>query len=212
MEQIVLAAKRREDTGKGAARQLRRDGFIPAVAYGQNRDAVALTVSRETLEHILHKQVGGNVVFDLQIEGYSDPQGTAALIKGMQRHPLSRLPESVDFQWISLTERVQVQVPIVLEGFSQAQADGAMIDQLMHEVEVLCMPLGIPESITVSIEGLGLNETRQVSDLQIPEGVEVVSDADAPVLSCAPPASMMAARDEDEEEVEGEIESVDELE
>lgn len=208
MEQIVLAAQPREDKGKGAARQLRRDGFIPAVAYGQGRDAVKLTISRESLERILHKHVGGNVVFDLQIEGYSDPQGTAALIKSMQRHPLSRIPESVDFQWISLREKVNVMVPVHLEGSSQAQADGAVIDQILHEVEVACMPLSIPERLVLSIDGMELHETRTVSQLVLPEGIEVLAEANAPVATCIPPAQMVA--EHAEEGVEGEIESVEE--
>jgi large subunit ribosomal protein L25 len=151
------------------------------------------------------------VVFDLQIEGYSDPQGTAALIKSMQRHPLTRIPESVDFQWISLRERVNVSVPIHLEGSSPAQADGAVIDQILHEVEVSCMPLSIPESLVLSIEGMQLHETRTVSQLDVPEGVEVLADADTPVATCVPPAKMVS-EDEGMEAVEGEIESIAEVE
>lgn len=207
MEQSVLKAARRDTTGKGPARQMRRDGLIPGVVYGMGKPPVKIAVSRHEFEHALGRHRASNVLFDLQVDGVEDEAGTAALVKDIQRHPISQLPESIDFQWVSLKEKVTVNVPVVLEGEAPAELAGAVIDQIAHEVPVSCLPLEMPQQLAISIEGIQLHETRTVSMLQLPEGVEVLADPDSPVVTCIPPRIV---EEEQEAEVEGEIETLEE--
>lgn len=208
MEQSVLKAARRETTGKGPARQMRREGLIPGVVYGMGKPSIKLAVPRDEFEHAIGRSRAGNVLFDLQVEGVEDVAGTAALVKDIQRHPISQVPESIDFQWVSLTEKVTVNVTVTLEGEAPPELAGAVIDQIAHDLPVSCLPLEIPEQLTISIEGIQLHETRTVSMLQVPEGVEVLADPDNPVVTCIPPR--VVEEDIEEEPLEGEIGTVEE--
>jgi len=208
MEQVVLEASLREAAGKGGAREVRRQGLIPGVVYGLGQAPVNLSVEREGLERAIKREGGSNVLFNLKVEGLDAAEGTAALVKDLQRHPISRIPESVDFQWVSLKELVQVSVPVVLQGTSRAIVDGAGVDQMLHEVEVSCLPLAIPQHLVLSIEGIELHETRTVEALQVPGGVTVLAPPDAPVVSCFPPRAEEPTREA--EPVEGELTAVSE--
>jgi large subunit ribosomal protein L25 len=208
MEQVVLQASRREANGKGAARQARRDGFVPGVVYGMNQSPMSIALEREAFERALAHHHGGTLLVDLKVEGAEVGSNTAALLKQVQRHPVSRDPESVDFQWIALGENVTVMVPVATEGVSPAIRSGGVLDLIMHEVEVTCRPLAIPESIVISIEGMEMHEVRTAAQLQVPEGVELAVAADAPVVTVVPPSKEEEAREAPG--VEGEITDVKE--
>ncbi len=208
MEQVVLDATRRETTGKGAARQMRRAGMIPGVVYGLGKEAVAISVVREAVEHALARHRGANVLFNLRIDGAQPAAETAALVKSMQRHPISRAPESVDLQWVSLAEKVTVMVAVKLEGAISNLAQGGVVDQVLHEVEVRCMPLVIPDQLAISIEGMNFHETRTVAAIVVPPDVEILTAPEDPVVSCTPSSKAESARDEQEGAAEGELTEV----
>ena len=207
MEQVVLEANRRDAGGKGAARQQRRDGMIPGVVYGMGKPAITLSVQRDSVESALKHQRGGNVLFAIRLEGHDVDPDVAALLKEIQRHPVTQLPESIDFQWVSLTETVIVMVPILLEGTSPAAEEGAVIEQIMYQAEVSCLPLEIPEQLVISIEGMELHDTRTAQEIVLPEGIELLSQLDDPVVSCAPPAKIEEEPREGEE-LEGELDEL----
>jgi len=200
MEQVVLQAAHRDKVGKGAARALRREGLIPGVVYGLGQETMTISVSRERLEVLMTGHAGSNVLLDLRVEGAETSADTGALLKDMQKHPVTRAPESVDFQWVSLSEKVAVAVPIVFEGTSQAQIEGAVIDQILYEVNVSCLPLQIPDSLVISIEGMVLHETRTAEMLQMPEGIDLLVESDEAVVTCTPPAKIVETVDEELED------------
>lgn len=189
MEQVVMEAQRREETGKGPARRLRVQGLVPGVAYGRGQDNVVIAVPTDELESALSTERGANVLIDLKIEGVATPEGTAAIVKAVQRHPISRKPLSVDLQWVSLTEKVTVQVPVVVEGQAPGVEEGGVVDQIVHEVDVACLPTAIPDRLVIDITGLEINDTLHAGDLQVPEGVELLLEPAETVVSIAPPIS-----------------------
>ena len=189
MEEVVIEAQRREETGKGPARRLRAQGLVPGVAYGLGNETVRIQVTRDELEAALRTERGANVLLDLKIEGVKTAKGTAAIIKEIQRHPVTRQPQSVDLQWISLTEKITVQVPVVVEGESPGVEEGGVVDQIMHELEVACLPTAIPDQLIADITGLNINDTLHLEDIQVPEGVELLADPADAVVSIAPPIS-----------------------
>ena len=162
-------------------------GLVPGVAYGLNNDSVTICVPRDELEAALRTERRANVLLDLKVEGLKTSQDTAAIIKEVQRHPLTRQPLNVDFQWISLTEKITVQVPILVEGESPGVAEGGVVDQILREIEAVCLPTTIPDHVMVDITGLNINDTLRVEDIRAPAEVELLAEPTAPVLSIAPP-------------------------
>ncbi|MCX7598808.1 MAG: 50S ribosomal protein L25 [Armatimonadetes bacterium] len=186
MEFVRVEAYSRADTGKGAARKFRAAGQVPGVVYGAGREPQPIVVARETLERIA--RLGTNVVLELCVDGQSPPEGVAAMVKAVEHHPVTRAPLSVDFQWVSLTRVVHVSVPVVLTGSPEGvRLEGGVLEQLLHDVEIRCLPTNIPPELTVDVTHLKVHESVHVRDLALPEGVEIVTDPDAAVATIVPP-------------------------
>lgn len=193
MEKIKLAAQVREKTGKGVARKLRQSGLVPAVIYGKGKDPQALVVDPQEVKNYL----AGNVIFDLDIEGL----GTMpAMIKDIQKDVISGDLKHVDFLHISMDEKVTVSVPVVLVGDAPGVQEGGVIQQLLWELEVECLPLEIPESFEVDVSKLGVGESLSVSNLQVPEGITILTSEEETIVTIAVPTTAA-----ENEESEGEI-------
>lgn len=188
MEQAIIEAERREEFGSGPARRLREQGIVPGVVYGMGKETLPISVSAEQLEDVLRTEQGINVLLDLQIADVEVEKGTAAIVKNIQRHPISRDAVSVDFQWISLKETSTFSVPVQIEGIAPGVvADGGVVDQIIHEVEVRCLPTNIPDHLVADITDLMIGDTLHAEVLQAPEGVEILVDPAATVVSIAAP-------------------------
>lgn len=193
MEKIKLAAQVREKTGKGVARKLRQSGLVPAVIYGKGKDPQALVVDPQEVKNYL----AGNVIFDLDIEGL----GTMpAMIKDIQKDVISGDLKHVDFLHISMDEKVTVSVPVVLVGDAPGVQEGGVIQQLLWELEVECLPLEIPESLEVDVSNLGVGESLSVSNLQVPEGITILTSEEETIVTIVVPTTAA-----ENEESEGEI-------
>lgn len=189
MEVIPMKVELREETGKGPARRLRAAGAIPAVAYGRGRDTIMLAVSRQELER-LYKTGDSNVLIDLEVPGEDREANVAAIVKALQRDPVTRAPMSIDFQWISLKESIEVEIPITVHGSAPGvDEDGGVVQQQYHTVTVACLPTVIPESVSADITGMTIGDVLFVSDLPEIEGVTYMAEADDAVLTIAPPIS-----------------------
>jgi len=207
MEQIVLQAQSRTPDGKGAARKLRASGLVPGVAYGHGVDAQSLLVDEKTLRDVLRHHHGSNVLLDLKVDGES-PGNLAAIIKAMQVDPLSEEVLAVDFQWVSLEEPVTVSVIVQLRGTARGAVEGGSVEQVLHEVELTCLPLQIPEELMLDISAMQIHDVLHVSDLTVPEGVEILTGTDEPIVTVRPPISAAALAPA----VEGEEEAAEEAE
>jgi large subunit ribosomal protein L25 len=208
MEQRELTVETRMTAGTAAARRLRRSGMVPAVLYGRGIDSQPLAVSAKSLRDLLHAG-GQNVLVRLNVGDGSEP--STAMIKEIQRHPLNGLVLNVDFHKISLTETVTAQVPVVLVGEAPGLKQGGILDQVLREVEVECLPTDIPQRLTLDISELEIAHSRHVSDLVAPEGVTIATDgadvvvtiarAVEEVVAVAAPEEEAAAEEEGEEGV-----------
>jgi large subunit ribosomal protein L25 len=202
MEQVVLEAKSRTPGGKGAAHRARQSGLVPGVAYGHGLDPMPLVVDERTLATVLRHHRGGNVLFDLRVDGKT-PGELAAIVKALQTDPVTDDLLAVDFQWVSLREHVTVHVAVRLEGTAVGAEQGGVVDQMTHEVQVSCLPLEMPEELTVDIRALEIGDTLHVSALQAPEGVTILSNPEEPLVTVRPPVVIAEVAPE-VEEVEGE--------
>lgn len=206
MEQIQLEALVRHQTGKGAARTLRRAGEVPAIFYGPDSPPLPLTIHRLDLEKIFKKHPGENIFFELQIKGGEQDITKTALLKELQRHPVSRAYLHSDFFEISLTKELDVDVRIRIVGKSPGVEKGGLLQEVTRELQIRCLPGMIPEFIDVDVSALEIGEAIHVRDLQLAEGIKILTELQATLLNVVPPLGEKTT--EEEGEAPGEVEVV----
>ncbi len=181
MAEVSLEVSRREATGKGVARKLRRDGKIPAVVYGGHRDSVAIEVDRKAVSDLLHKSEHGiRSIFLLKMAGTD--QQRHAMIKDMQIDPITRKMTHIDFVRVVMDEKVRVTVPVHLNGTAIGVKEGGILDWQIRDLHVECLPQAIPDTVEVDISNLAHHQYIRVSDLKLPEDVKVLDDLDRVVV------------------------------
>jgi large subunit ribosomal protein L25 len=184
MATASLSASARNTAGKGAARSLRRDGRVPAIIYGHAREPMSLSVPAREFERLLGRVAAENTVIELSIDGTM----SRTLIREIQRHPVKRNVLHVDFQELVAGERVVVRIPVVLQGTPDGvRHSGGILSQIMQEIECRVDPLNMPSSISVDVTPLVIGHSIHVSDMTIPDGVEVLDDPEGTVAIVAAP-------------------------
>ncbi len=214
MEQVNLVAQVREGIGRQNVKHLRQEGLIPAVIYKRGEKNVLLQIGKKDLFKILHTSFGENVVISLKIDSGSEAaskktksqDAKTVIIKETQKDPLRNEILHVDFQEVSLTESIKVNVPIIVIGESVGvKRDGGLLEHLLWEIEVECLPTNIPEKIEVDISALEIGHSVHVKDLKIPAGVNVLSDAERIVISVTAPMEEEVVEKVEEEVSEPEV-------
>jgi len=181
----TIAVEIRDQSGKGVARKLRAAGRIPAVLYGQGMDPVALALEPRGLEKLLSSE-GHNALFEL--DGGGSMKGRTVLVKALQRHPVRGELIHADFFEIDAKKTISVHVAIHLVGTPVGVSmDGGLIEHTLREVELDCLPRSIPDSIDVDVSEMALGESLHVSDLPLPEGVEMKTHDELAVVSVVAP-------------------------
>jgi large subunit ribosomal protein L25 len=182
MPVIPLTGTRRDDVGKGAARKARAAGRIPAVLYGHGETPVALSVSARDFELAVRRQ-GGNPIIGLAL---AESEFTA-LIRDVQYDPISHDIIHLDFQHISLTETIEVEVPVKLVGLAIGVKDGGgILEPILRELKVRCLPTAIPPSIEVDVTALNIGDSIHVGTVSVPD-VVILNDAEATIVTVVPP-------------------------
>lgn len=177
MEQIKLKAILREGRGKQAAKRLRKSGQVPASVYHRGDEPVSVALDAKELGRILQAHAGENILINLTIE--KDKKARAVIIKEMQSDPIRRNVLHVDFNEISLTEMITVDVEVVAKGDPiGVKQDGGLLEHVLREVKVQCLPTDIPKHINVDVSGLKLNDSIHVSDLKLDAKIKVLSEPD----------------------------------
>jgi len=180
MAEIIVTAKGRDGRGKNAARRLRRDGMIPGVVYGGKGENVAVAVDPKALRKVLRSEAGRNTILKLDIAGAG---ATNAILKSWQVDPIKENFLHADFYRIAMDVAIRVTVPVHVRGEARGvKVDAGILELIMREIEVECLPGDIPEHIAVDVSDLGLNGALRVSDLQVNEKVKVLESADQVVV------------------------------
>jgi large subunit ribosomal protein L25 len=168
-----LVAEFRQDQGKGASRRLRRDGKVPAILYGGHTDARALCVSHQKLIVMLENERFYSTILNLKV----GEETQAAILKDVQRHPYKNAVLHIDFQRVSDSEKIRINIPLHFKGAAISpgvKSQGGLVSHLRTQVEVSCLPKDLPEFIEVDLSGLSLNESIHLSQLTVPAGVQLL--------------------------------------
>jgi large subunit ribosomal protein L25 len=173
-EAYTVEAEPREDFGKNVARRTRRTGRIPGVVYGGGGPVIPVTVDPEGIRQILHSESGQNAIFTLQVRGKAP---TRAMIRDWQSEPIRGGLLHVDLVRIALDTKLKLKVAIHLAGEPQGvKVEGGILEFVLREVEVECLPEDIPEAVTVDVTPLNVGQGLRVSDLPLGPKVKVLTD------------------------------------
>jgi large subunit ribosomal protein L25 len=197
MENFKITSAVRKDSGKGAARRIRAEGRLPAVLYGRNETPVELAIGEADMRAILHAHPESAIV-DLDIEG--GKSGVNAIVRDVQRHPATGRLLHVDFQRISLDEKVRVEVQIELQGTPTGVKDqGGVLEHGTRSLNVMCLPGAIPESITLDVSGLEISDSISLGDVasRYPD-LEFLDDEESTLVTVLAP-TMEKVEEEAEE-------------
>jgi len=214
MKEILLEAKRRTKTGKEIAKKLRKEGFIPAVLYGPGDEPLPLQIESGSLNSILRSGSGENVIITLNISPDASAGGERderknVLIREIQHDPVLGNILHVDFQHILLTKKISIRVPVHLVGIPVGvQKDGGILQHVLRELEIECLPADIPEKVELDVSALMIGDSIHVRDIKL-DKVEILSDPESSITTVVPPTVFKeevvpAAEEAKEPEVIGE--------
>lgn len=187
----VLETQPRPQHGKHNTRRLRRQGMVPAVLYGHGQEVISLAVSHEAVEAAIRH--GSRLV---ELRGAAND---TALIREVQWDPLGTDVLHLDFARVSADERIEVTVTVELRGEAPGLKDGGIVQQPLHEVDIECPAIAIPDKLQISVNSLKVGDQFLVKDLKLPEGVTVLTDQDEVLVQCVMPSE----EDEGGESTEG---------
>jgi large subunit ribosomal protein L25 len=181
--EAVVATPRTGTFNKNHARRVRVQGLIPAVVYGAGQPSVAVTVDPKVITRILHSDAGHNTIFDLNVEGSGAGFGTMkAMIVDWQNEPIKGKLLHIDLKRIAMDKAMRASVPVQLVGTATGvKNQGGIMSQVLHEVEIECLPGDLPAHIDIDVTGLELNGAVQIKDLPHSDKYKFLGDEEAVV-------------------------------
>ena len=198
MDNLTLEVETRQDTGKSAARRLRREGKVPGVVYGIQEPS-PVTVNPRELEKIFSSVAGTNAIIQLEIAGQVKSE-RPVIVKELQRDAMSDRIVHADFLEIRMDQKIRVDVPFSFDGESPGVKLGGILSVLLRELEVECLPNAIPSEILVDISGVEQGDVIHVRDLTLPGDVDLITDADDPIVTVISPVEEVEETPEEGEE------------
>ncbi|MEE8551794.1 MAG: 50S ribosomal protein L25/general stress protein Ctc [Desulfobacterales bacterium] len=211
MELLELNANIRTTVGNGPARRMRQSGKIPAVLYGPGKESVLLSVNISDFDQVLKNSRVGQLLLNLVIQD-GETYTRSAMVKELQIHPVSRDFLHIDFYEIAMDRKIRVKVPIVTTGKAIGVELGGVLQIIRREIEVLCLPFEVPESIEIDIADLDMGDSIHVRDISQEGEIEFLEDENFTVVTLLSPKieeeEEPTEEEEEEEEaaVEGEVE------
>ena len=194
---MSIKAELRTKTGTGASKQARREGKIPATLYGKEVEATSLLVSAREFEALL-KAEGSNAVFDVEFDGKTQQ----VILKDFEKASLKDHFYSIDLEAISANQKLQIEVPLVL--LNEETVKVGIVAQVFNTIEIETTPANIPNAFEIDVKGMEIGDTKSISDLELPAGVEILEDAEETIVSVIAPTEE-PAEDEESEAAEPEV-------
>lgn len=201
MEKVSLKAEKRTEMGKGGARNLRRQGILPAVIYGGGKPSIPVKVQKKEMAKLIASGMGEHALINIELgNGETGTEEYPVLIKDYQVDPVTDELLHVDFMEVSLKKKIRITTPIVITKEPAGIKKGGILEHHLREVEIECLPTQIPEGIEVDASFIEIGHSLHVSDLKPPEGIRIVTDPHKVILSVTAPVVEEAAPAAAEEE------------
>lgn len=195
--------------GNGPAKELRREGMIPAILYGPKAEPLMLSVTTKELETILKTSNIGQVLLNLLIQNGKQKSRTA-MIKELQTQPVSGNLLHVDFYEVAMDQKIKISIPVVTTGQATGVEEGGVLQMVRHEVEIFCFPNNIPESLEVDITDMSIGDSKHIDEVSIDESFELVDESNFTIVTVlSPKAEEVEEVDEEEEGEEAEAETAE---
>jgi large subunit ribosomal protein L25 len=194
-----LVALERTGTGKGAARQARRDGMVPGIVFGGDKEPLPINIPFNKLFKKLKDGRFKSTLFNLQVEGHEDVR---VICRDVQRDVVKDLPTHVDFMRLRRTSKVALFIPVefINEETAPGIKKGGVLTVVRPEVELVVTAGDIPEKITVDLAGLNIGDIVHISDVTLPEGAKPTIDRDFVIANISAPSGLAASSDDEEAE------------
>ncbi|MBU0759832.1 MAG: 50S ribosomal protein L25 [Candidatus Omnitrophica bacterium] len=184
MEFVDLRSSLREGKGKELSKKLREENLVPAVVYKKGEETLSLKIDKKSLAKALHTDAGENVIIKLNIEGAKKKKERTVIVKDIQKDPVKDYLLHIDFQEISLTEKLKVKVRIAAKGEAiGVKQDKGVLQHVLWEAECECLPTNIPEKIEVDITKLKIGDSIHIKDIVPPAEVKILEEPEAVVFA-----------------------------
>jgi len=201
MAQSTLNVLKRKRMGKSGAREIRKEGNIPAVLYGKGTETLSLVINPTELKEALSTDAGENTLLEIHVKDEEAEIQKLSLLREVQYDYLTDKPIHLDFQALDMKEKITVAVPVQIEGSAKGVKEGGILEEILREISVECLPTNIPNSFSVDVTELEIGHSIHVNTLEIEEGVNILhEDEDTIVTVLAPKVEAEPT----EEEIEGE--------
>ena len=196
-----LNATVRAGTGKGAARQARRDGLVPGIVYGGGTDPLPINIPFNILLKKLKDGRFLSTLYNMKVDGQDDVR---VICRNVQRDVVKDLPTHVDFMRLKRTTKINLFIPVEVTGEDECPGlrKGGLLTMVRPEVELVVTAGDIPESITISVEGLDIGDTITISDVTLPSGAKPTIDRDFVIANISAPSALASASDDEDGEAE----------
>jgi large subunit ribosomal protein L25 len=196
MEQVAIEGFIRTPSGKGGARTLRQTGNIPAIFYGPETEPIPIQVAKSSLEKTLKKQTSENILYQLTIKGNDQETVKTVMLKELQKNPIDREILHLDFYEVSLFKEIDVTVGLKIVGKATGVEKGGILQEISRDLEIRCLPTNIPNYIEVDVSALDIGDSIHVGDIQLPEGIRILSEAHLTLVTVVPPLEEKPAAEE----------------
>ena len=183
MQELKLEAEPRIGTGKSVTRKLRMAGKLPAVLYGLDKKPQILDVDNRQFLKLMQAGEGENVLIDLHVGKH---KAEKVLLKDIQHHPVTEKILHVDFLRVDLTKKINVKIPVHLTGSPEGVKAGGVLEFMLRELEVICLPMDIPPFVEIDVTRLGIHDAVHVSEITL-DKVEILTDKGRTIVSVQPP-------------------------
>jgi large subunit ribosomal protein L25 len=202
MKDTKLIAKKRDLQGSSNSRRLRRTGNLPAVIYGEGKEATAIQLETHAFEQLLHHHASESILVEIDLEG----EGViSALVKDVQHHPVSSDLVHIDLQKVIAGKLMQVEIAVELVGEAEGVKSGGVLDHVMHSITVECFPRHIVESVEIDVSEMEIGTALHIGDLELGSNFKILADEGAIVATVAEPR----VEEEEDEEVSADAASAE---
>ena len=201
MEQSTLNVIKRKRMGKSGAREIRKEGNIPAVLYGKGTETLSLVINPTELKEALSTDAGENTLLEIRIKDEEAEIQKLSLLREVQYDYLTDKPIHLDFQALDMKEKITVAVPVHIEGEAKGVKEGGILEEILREISVECLPTNIPNSFSVDVTELEIGHSIHVAILEIEEGITILHENEDTIVTILAPK---VEAEPIEEEVEGE--------